>query len=295
MRVLFHLYSIKMMDNVNRRFLWIGEFLEKFFYSTKYDLQKAEIDTLPEKYFTSSFFSALVFGLLGFIFIFGLFTLRDSAILQENVLPGVIAGFFSFFVLLLLYIYYPSILAKNLANEIDNSLVFALKSILIQVTSGVSLYNAMVNVSKSKYGIISKEFEKIVQEISSGVSETKALEKLALNTRSEQLKKTIWQLITSLKSGASLTGALNSVVNTLSANQLRAIKNYSAELNMWILIYLLLAAAVPTLGITFLVILSSMGGASVSQEMIFSIVLFAFFAQIILIGFIKTRIPRAFA
>jgi len=190
---------------------------------------------------------------------------------------------------------YPGIMAKQHATGIDQNLLFALKSMMIQVSSGVSLFDSMVNISKENYGIVSKEFAELTKEISAGEGEAKALEKMALSTKSDYLRKTTWQLLTSLRSGASLEGSLKSIVETLTKNQERAIKNYAAELNLWILVYLLLAAAVPTLGVTFLVILSALGGTSVGPELIILIVLGAFAMQIILIGFVKNRMPKVIA
>jgi hypothetical protein len=103
-----------------------------------------------------------------------------------------------------------------------------------------------------------------------------------------------WQLLTSIKSGASLEGALTSVVQHLSNSQFRNIKNYAAELNIWILTYLLLAAAIPTIGITFLVILSAMGGSSIGKTQVALMIAFAVLMQAVLIGFVKTRMPKVF-
>ncbi len=294
MRVKFLLFSIEKAQKINPRFEWIGRKLSKLFISTKYNLTSAGLEIEAEKYLTACFFSALVYFVVFFLLFFTLFFLRDHAFIPKNALLAFVFGLVFFFVFFLLHVIYPKIMSQKLATSIDNSLLFALKSMYIQVTSGISLYMAMINVSQSDYGVVSKEFGKVVREISAGESEPKALEKLALKTNSEHLKKTCWQLLNSIRSGASVQGALQSIVLMLTREQERAIKNYAAELNMWILMYLLLAAAIPTLGVTFLVILSTIGNASVGPEHIILIVLAAFAIQIILIGFVKNRAPRVF-
>ncbi|MBN1940657.1 MAG: type II secretion system F family protein [Candidatus Diapherotrites archaeon] len=288
------LYSIDRANNVNRKFVWIGERLAKVFYNLEYDLAKAGLEISSEKYLTAAFFSALVYGIAIFFFLYGLFFLRDAEITAQNSVLAFAIGFAFFIVFFLIQKIYPGIMAKKYAAGIDQSLIYALKSMLVQVSSGLNLFETMVNISRANYGTVSKEFEDVVQDISSGESEPRALEKLALKTKSEYLKRTSWQIITALRSGASLEGALKSVIQTLTAQQLRAIKNYAAELNMWILVYLLFAAAIPTLGITFLVILSAMSGASIGQEHIILMAVGAFVMQIVLIGFVKTRIPKVF-
>lgn len=295
MRVRLMLFSIERAKKINRHFLWIGNRLSRIFFGLKYDLPNAGIRIDAKKYLTAAFFSALAYFAMFFFLFYFLLLARDHAVLPQNTLFALAVGTVFFIVFFLLHIFYPKIISQKIASSIDNTLLFALKSMYIQVTSGISLYEAMVNVSKSGYGIVSEEFGGVVKDISVGESEPKALEKLALKTKSEHLRKTCWQLLNSIRSGASVQGALQSIVEVLTRNQERSIKNYAAELNMWILMYLLLAAAIPTLGITFLVILSSMGGASVGPEHIITVIIGAFLIQVILIGFVKNRVPRVFS
>jgi len=294
MRIMFLLYSIEAVNKINRKFIWIGHRLSHFVPSLALDLDRAGVKASSEKYLTAAFFSAILYGLLSFSFFYFLFFIRDNVITNDNSIISAGLGIVFFFVFLFLHIIYPGIIANKYAAGIDQSLMFALKSMLIQVTSGVSLFNAMVNVSKSNYGAVSAEFGDVVKEISSGVSETKALEKLALRTKSEYLKKTSWQLLTSLRSGASLKGALATVVDSLNNQHMRAIKDYAAELNLWILLYLLLAAAIPTMGVTFLVIMSAMAGLNIGPSAVIAIIVGAGLMQIVLIGFVKTRIPKVY-
>ena len=135
----------------------------------------------------------------------------------------------------------------------------------------------------------------MVQEINAGSSEGVALEKLALRTDSDFLKKTVWQLVTSIRAGAPMNSALQSIVITLNEFQSRSIKNFAAELNMWILIYLLVAAAMPTIGITFMVILSAIGGSDITPDTIVQTIGLAFVIQIVLIGLIGSRAPRGYS
>ena len=108
------------------------------------------------------------------------------------------------------------------------------------------------------------------------------------------MKKFSWQLINSLNSGAPIAGALKTVLETAINTQKRSIKNYAAELNLWILFYLLLAAALPTLGIIVLVIFSSIGGNSVGISHLMGLVGISIVTQIVLIGFVRSRIPRVY-
>ncbi len=291
MRIKFLLFSAEQAKQFNKRTLFLGSFLEKIFVGTKYDLKKAEININAQEYLTASFFSALIYGIIFFVLGTLLVFFRDGII--QNAFPlNFFIGIAFFVMFFFLHLIYPGIIAKQIAFGIDENLVFALKSMLIQVKSGIPLFNAIKNIAEADYGSVSAEFTEVVKEIVSGTPETKAIEKMALQTKSDYLKKAAWQIVGSMKSGASISGALETTISTLTANQMRAIKNYSAELNLWILLYLLLAAAIPTLGITFMIILSSLGGTNITELYVILAVVFAFVVQIVLIGFVKNRKPK---
>jgi len=198
----------------------------------------------------------------------------------------------SFLAMLVFHLFYPKIAAYQLASMVDQELLFAMRTMLIQLSSGISLFEAMRLISKSNYGQVSTEFNLVVKDINSGTSETEALEKLAFRTKSEVLKKTAWQLITTMRSGGSIVSALNSQVEALVAQQVDAIKAYSAELNLWTLVYLIIAAAMPSLGITFLVIASSIGGSGVGPEAIVLILTLSISVQIAMIILVRSKVPK---
>lgn len=285
------LFPLGKIRKLNRRFLWIGSRLEIFFYSLKYDLIDADIENDIQEYLTASFISAAIYFLLGAFFGFLLAYIRGiSGQLAFFISAGIGLSFFVLF--FALHILYPKIIAKQKSAEIDESLIFALNNIMIQLSSGIGLYDAMANASKAGYGIVSKEFGKIVDDINSGMCELKAIEKAALKSKSDYFKKALWQVITSMRSGASLYGALSSVVDSLNRKQSRAIRNYSAELNLWILIFLSGAAAIPSLGITFVIMLSALGGASIKEIDLVFIAAGAILFQIFVIGLVRTRVPK---
>ncbi len=294
MRIRFMLLSVEQCNALPSNLKGMTGNLGRVFPSVKNSLLRAGLPLSADAFFAGMLLSALFYGIVfGIILgIAGFFGIDGG--LENGVRLGVVSFFCAFLGAFGIHLIYPRLLAQNAAAGVDQSLMFALKSLLIQVNSGVGLYDAMANVARSNYGNISKDFERVVQDINSGVTEVSALEKLALRTDSEFLKKTIWQLVTSIRTGSSVGLALASIMNTLMEYQSRRIKNYSNELNMWILMYLLIAAALPTIGITFMVILSSIGGSDIKEDTIFLTVGFAFVIQVLLIGFISTRAPRGY-
>jgi len=286
------LFPLDKARHFSSTFLFLGRFLSKVIFSLKYDLRKAEINIDPANYCLASLISAIIYGIM-FLFVgmaFGIIIIREISTFTFLIMFGF--GFFAFIGSLIFHLLYPKLAAYQLASLVDQELLFSLRTLLIQLSSGISLFEAMQSIAKSNYGQVSHEFGQVVRDINSGMAESAALEKLAFRTKSEILKKSVWQIITTMKSGGSIVTALQSEVSDLNAQQGEIIKNYSAELNLWTLIYLIIAAAMPSLGITFIVIASSIGGAGIGIEAVILIALLAAIIQIAMIFMIKTKVPK---
>ena len=269
----------------------ISELILKFFPRFSLTLKKTDVTAEPRDYISgcivTSFLSGVFFFVLLFILHFFVNAETFSAALAKS-LPLGVGVFLVFLVFLLFYI---NILAGKKAEQIEKSLVFALKDLLLQVSSSVSLYDAMINLSKSRYGQVSKEFEKAVRFINTGMPVEKALVKMASESKSDYLRRTIWQLINTLKAGASLKSAVQTIIAELTINQRDKISSYARELNLWTLLYMLFAVAIPTIGAVMLVILGSFVGFSITQTTFISFIIICFFIQISLIGLMKARRP----
>ena len=190
---------------------------------------------------------------------------------------------------------YPRLLAQKKAENIDQNLIFALKNVSLQVRASVPLYNALMNVAQGDYGEVSAEFEQVAQDINAGKSMEQALAAAALRTNSEFLRKIVRQLTTSLKAGANVKLALQVVIDDLAEDQKSKIKNYVQELNVWTLVFLLFAVAIPSIGSTIFIILSSFAGIGLTEGVFLFFLMVCLFIQIALIGLIKSRRPVVYA
>jgi pilus assembly protein TadC len=284
MRLPFHLFTTEQMDRIGKRFRWLGRKLAAVFPFVKYDMVEADIKAADDNYLAVSAISALLLSLL-FLPLAYLLLLRrfpDNAL----ALAGGACGFL--FVLFLgFYISYPSIRAKTIAVKINTDLLYALRDLLVQVQSGISLYDAMVNIAAGNYGNVSKEFGETVREINSGVPEEVALERMALRTKSDYLKKAVLQILNAISGGASLKDAVKTTITTLENHQINRIRDYASKLNFLALLYMLTSAAMPSIGVTFLIILSTFSGAGINEQTIFSVIGASFVLQMMLIGYIR--------
>jgi flagellar protein FlaJ len=292
---------------VGRAFTGVGNKISYIFPGLEYDLRMIGSDVEKGEYISISLLNALTWAVGVFILVFilsyakGIITPKQIGDVFSSTAGFaefigairwiILAGVLVFVVFAFFFTYYPKVLARKIVEDVDKDLVYALKDLLLQISSGVPLFDAMVNISKSGYGTISKEFRRTVQDINAGEMQETALEKMALRTESEFLRRTIRQMLTAFRSGASLQTALKSVIRNLQQYQYAQVKSYTYELNLWVLLFIIVSVALPSLGITLLVILSTFGGISIDATGIIMLVAFSFFCQIALIEFIKSRRP----
>jgi flagellar protein FlaJ len=284
----FHLFSEKSMKEVGKRFRWFGRKLSGVFPFVKYDLLEADVRVPHEDYLAASLISAFVISLFMFAISYAVLAAREAA---PDALPAVAGSFFLLVFFLLFYVFYPSIRAKTVALKINLELLYALRDLLVQIQSGISLYDSMVNIATANYGNVSKEFADTVREINAGVIEEVALERMALRTKSEYLKKAILQILNAVSGGASLKDAVRTTLSALENHQINLAREYATKLNFLTLLYMLIAAAIPSIGVTFLIILSTFSGIGINEQTIFVILLFSAMLQLVLIGYVKSVRP----
>lgn len=205
--------------------------------------------------------------------------------------PG-IGGLFALF-MFFLQRNYPKVYASQKAKDLEKNLITVLQDMLVQLNSGVPLFKIMYNIAHSEYGEVSDEFKKIVAEINSGVPQLEAIEKYGKQNSSEYFRRVLWQIGNGMRAGSDMAIILKEEIKNLSDEQAVQIQTYGSTLNPLIMFYMLIAVIIPSLGITFLIIISSMVG--VPSEVIEVIMIFAFigilFVQMMFMGIIKSKRP----
>lgn len=255
------------------------------------DLHAAQLTGEPESYVIAFAISSLVWAfLLAAIMFFALYEIQLKE-LGDSLLLSAIPFVLFFGVFFILHMLYPSIIAQKLGELTDRKLIHMLRDMWVQSTSGVLLYDILKNVSEGDYGVVSDDLRTAVREISAGERDIVVLEKISTTTRSEAFKRAIWHMTASMRTGVSISIALDSVLSAMTAERYRAVKEYSVMLNFYLLLYLLFAAVVPALT-TFLALISIFGIFTVSFELLIAVVVLSILFQIILIGFMRVGRPE---
>lgn len=165
---------------------------------------------------------------------------------------------FSFFMM------QPNLAIIRRGKKIDQELLFAGRHILIELRSGLTLFDAMLGVSQD-YGEVSKEFNKIVEKITLGVPANVALHEVAENSPSQYFRRLILQVSNSLMSGSDIADSLEVVLDQIAKEQVIQVKVYGQKLNPIVMFFMLFGVIIPSLGVAFVILLMSFIGSSFSS------------------------------
>ena len=212
----------------------------------------------------------------------------DLFYIQGLLIALLISGFIFFN-----QINYPRIFSLHKSRDLEKNLIPALQDILVQLNSGIPIYRIMVNLSHSDYGEVSKEFQKITSEISSGTPQIESIENAGKIHLSKYFQRVLWQISNGMRAGNDMSIVIKESIRNLSDEQAIQIQNYGSTLNPIIMFYMLIAVIIPSLGITFLIIIFSLLNIPerIIQIIFGSVFGFVVFMQIMFLGLIKSRRP----
>ncbi len=290
MRIPLMVFSLEKSRKLSHRYMGIGRLFKGISPSLETDLIRSELQINPDEYRAASLFSALFFGFVFWLLIStALFVFTRE--IRTSVYLGFAAGLVPFFMIFIILLRFPKIIAGKEGEQIDKDLVYALKDILLSISSGLPMFTALTLVSRGSYGYVSKDIKKVVNRVNTGVPLEEALEELAISTPSEHFQSAIWQIINTSKTGADVEGVLRSLISNLVVEQKSNIQKYSHELNVLSLVYMLVAVAIPMIVTTLMIILNTISSTGINEWMFVILISMSFFVQLAIVGLIKSRRP----
>jgi len=274
------------LKRLSKHFYVFSDALSKKMPLLKTDLEQGKIGVEPREYVSTVFVTTLFYLLLFFFLFIFLGLVLQINLFPVNFLMPLAACIFVFFAGL----YYPRVVARRRMRQLERNLVPALRHLLIEVKSGVPLFNAMAGITKG-YGEVSEEFKVIVKDINTGSKEVTALNAAVKRNPSFSFRRGIWQISNAITSGADVGDALEAIIEDLTKEQVTSIRRYGQELNPWTLIYMVAAVIIPSLGVTFLVVISAFSGAVIPKIIYPLIVAELLGFQIFFMNFVKSKRP----
>jgi len=287
----YSLLPPKTLKKLSYSFLGVGESLQDFFPFLKISLKQAEVDFSAKEYLSMCFLSSIIFFVF---FAFFLVVILASAGVEKFLSFALTASFLLTIFAFLQQLAYPKMFVNRRVRGIEKNLMAALQNILVQLNSGVPLFDILVNISKGDYGEISKEFSRAVKEINAGSSQVHTLEEMAATNPSLFFRRAVWQLVNGMKSGADMSRVINETINLLSEEQVLQIQRYGSQLNPLAMFYMLLVVIMPSLGTTFLIILSSFVSmpGKITKMIFWGLYAVIIFFQLMFMGVIKSKRPN---
>lgn len=268
---------------------WARQFIRSF-PKVQVNLSHVEEDVSIVEYVSVALFSAGFYCFVAFfmVMVMGRFSPAPlMTILLVSIVSAVVAYVFVFIYI----INYPKLMIERKMRSFDRDLPYALRHLLVQVSSGVSLYDSIASIADGDYGSISTEFTKVITETQGGMEFITALEDSALKNPYPNYRNAVWQISNASKGGADISGVIRDIVTATAEQQKIDIKAYGSNLNFLSLIYMVLTIALPTIGVVFLMIVSTFLGMAVPPTIFLLLIIFLIIMQYVFMGIIQAKRP----
>lgn len=251
----------------------------------KSKLKRAGMDFKAEEFVKRTLISA-------FYMTTGLVVCLALILAKFNALKAVMIVFVPiiFFIFALYMMRLPDVKIARKEKGITREIVFAGRHLVIELESGVPLYNAMINVSKN-YEVVGSYFEEIIRKINLGTSMEDALTEAVEFIPSNDFRRILWQILNSIRTGSDVGKSLTSVLEQIAREQTIEVDRYAKKLNPFAMFYMIIAVILPSLGITMLVVISSFVQFELSLTIFMIIAFFLGFIQFMFLSMIKFSRP----
>ena len=198
--------------------------------------------------------------------------------------------------ILMIYIFifhYPKMKEKNSYSDLNQELPYALRHMGIELKSGKGLHDTLITIRNGGYGSLSREFNRVLEEVKYGRPTEESLLEMSHRVKSEGLSRTIHQIIGTLRVGGNLANSLDIIANDISFETHIKLKEYSQKLNSFILIYTFIAILAPVIILIMLMAGSTVMGDIISGNLLLIIYALFFPLVVILMGMtIKKLEPK---
>ena len=178
-------------------------------------------------------------------------------------------------------IYWPKIANSKKNDDLNHELPYALRHMGTELKSGKGLHDTLITISRSNYGSLSDEFNRVLEEIKYGKSTEESLYLLSDRVKSDGLSRAVHQIVGTLRVGGNLANSLNVIAEDITFDMQIKLKEYSQKLNSFILIYTFIAILAPVILLIMLMAGSTVMGDIVSGDIL--LILYIFFFPLIVV------------
>lgn len=150
-----------------------------------------------------------VFGMLGSVLIF-----RGTAFLYFLLVISLISGSLPFMISFLL--------GESRQREKEEKFLAFVRDLVETVRSGTPISRAVINLRKRNYGTLTPHVQKLANQLSIGITLTRALESFARDTKSKVISRAVSLISEAERAGGKIDTILESVAK--SVNQIEQLR-----------------------------------------------------------------------
>lgn len=250
-------------------------------------LRQARMETRSEEFIKQTLISSLYlcFGLMIIFFLF-FSGMPLSSKIKVLIIGMPLMYFLSYNYMMKL----PDVKARRLEKEINKEIIFAGRFIVIEIESGINLFKALENIS-THYPKTGQIIDEILAKVELGTTLEDAIDEAIMICPSSNLRKILWQILNSIRTGSNLGKSLNTVLNQIVHEQKIEVMEYGRKLNPLAMFYMMIAVIVPSIGITMFIVMASFVGIQMRLPMLMAVVFFIAFVQFMFLSIIKNSRP----
>ena len=251
------------------------------FPKLKEELRTAHIKLRPDIFVKKTVQLSFMFSIGVAVLLFFIFSIANISMLL--IFPVTLVSALGLF---MLFINAPKQRIAKRRRELDREVLFAGRFLLVKIHAGRPLLNALME-GASSFGVASKYFKEIVDDINMGTPIEKALDNAVKYSPSPKFRRILFQINSAIKVGIDISIPLESVLEEITHEQMTEIQRYGKKLNSLALFYMLLAIVMPSLGMAMLVVIGGLLGLPIGRNVFFIIILFLMVLQFIFITLFK--------
>lgn len=193
----------------------------------------------------------------------------------------------------LFLLHYPQMKEKRGYSDLNQELPYALRHMSIELKAGRGLHDSLVTIRNADYGSLSREFNRVLEEVKFGKATEDSLLEMAHRVKSEGLTRAIHQIVGTLRVGGNLANSLEIIAKDISFDMQIKLKEFSQKLNSFILIYTFIAILAPVISLIMLMAGSTVMGDIISSGLLYVIYTIFFPLIVMFLGlFIKKLEPK---
>lgn len=225
----------------------------------------------------------------------GLLVWFAGSLVFEQVALGLLYGLVAASGAFGLFLYLPITRKRELAGQIEKDLPFALMQVSVELNMNVPFEKTLEHAERGGYGLLSKEFRKVMREIrEGGASIQEALFHLSERIDSSMLKRAVSQLVSVYEQGSRNRNGepIRQLAKELLLKQKAESKEFSGKLVVFSLLFIAVSAIIPAFFQAYVVIGSMFLKMRFTPQQILAIAAVAFPAvDLAVLAMIKAKTP----